>query len=62
MAAGVSWERLKRRKRYLERKHGRQYTILRASNGESAILPACRTCGKANPPWLPACHSEDKQS
>lgn len=62
MAAGLSRATAERKRKALEKKHGRPFVILRASNGETAILPACRTCGKANPSWLPACHSEDKQS
>jgi len=62
MGAGLPRATAERRRKALERKHGRPYIILRASNGETAILPACKTCGKACPPWLPACHPEDLKS
>lgn len=58
MGSGASTKTLQAAKRRLERKHGRPYTILRASNGESAVLPACRTCGKASPEWAPCEHEK----
>lgn len=38
MAASPSNKVLQARKRRLERKHGKPYVILRASNGEAAIV------------------------
>jgi hypothetical protein len=62
MAAGIPHAVAERKRKALERKHGRPFVTLRASNGETCILPACRTCGRANPPWLPACHPETEDT
>lgn len=61
MGAGVPQKTLNAAKRRLERKHGRPFVILRASNGESAILPACRVCGKASPDWSPCEHEKESK-
>lgn len=47
MGAGVDQKTLRWHQLRLERKHGYKFVILRASNGECAILPACRECGRA---------------
>lgn len=47
MALSPSLDRIQRAKRRLEREHGYAFTVLRASNGEVAILPVCRLCGRA---------------
>lgn len=39
MAAGLDSKTAERKRKALERKHGKPYVILRASNGETAILP-----------------------
>lgn len=38
MAAGIDRQTAERKKRALERKYGEPYRILRASNGEVAIM------------------------
>lgn len=58
MGAGISHAVAERKRKALEHEHGRPYVTLHASNGETCILPACRICGKANPPWMPTCHPE----
>lgn len=47
MGAGVDPKVLRRHQLRLQRKHGYPFVVLRASNGECAILPACRECGQA---------------
>lgn len=47
MAASPSAHAIAACKRRLERKYGFPFTVLRASNGEVAILPVCRECGHA---------------
>lgn len=59
MGAGTPQKTLEAAKRRLEKKTGRPHIILRASNGEAAVLPACRTCGKASPPWAPCEHEKE---
>jgi hypothetical protein len=38
MAAGLDHKTAERKRKALERKHGKPYVILRASNGETAIV------------------------
>lgn len=53
MATSPSRQRIRQVQRRLEREHQRPFVVQRASNGEVAILPACRVCGQAEPEWLP---------
>jgi hypothetical protein len=39
MSAGLDHKTAERKRKALERKHGEPYRIIRASNGEVAILP-----------------------